>query len=424
MHPSLIAAGAIVAAIVSLMVSTISYALRDYSRSRLQHQLERFGRAGRFETLIQQTNDLIFATASARLFANIAVLVCMLRLLALSHRPLGEQYLEAVLITGFITLLMSVAIPNAAAKYAGETFIAAAVPVLDTMRLALLPVTLCMHYIDDIIRRAAGATQETQHEEIEEEILAAVEEGEAEGVVGEDEREMIESVIELRDTTAGQIMTARSEIVAIELPATLDEVKRVIEESAHSRIPVYEGSLDHVVGILYARDLLRYVAAPLPQSFDLRLVLRAAFFVAESTPVRDLLADFRHKKVHMAVVLDEYGGTAGLVTIEDVIEELVGDITDEHEPIEPAPLRKVGERTWEADAKVRVDEVNAAVGLSLPEDAGFETLGGFVSTTLGSIPSTGTRFDHDGVSYTVLDAEPQRVNKVRMELLDATLPRL
>src|SRR5205823_1427278 len=142
----------------------------------------------------------------------------------------------------------------------------------------------------------------------------------------------------------GQIMTPRPEIVALGVDASLTQIKQTIEESGHSRIPVYNGTLDHIVGVLYARDLLHHVGQP-AQKFDVRTVLRPPLYVPETKPLPDLLRDFRLQKVHIAIVSDEYGGTAGLVTIEDVMEELVGDISDEHEPVEPAMFQRIDEQT-------------------------------------------------------------------------------
>ena len=225
---------------------------------------------------------------------------------------------------------------------------------------------------------------------------------------------MIESVISFRDTTAGQIMSARPEVVGIDLSASLDQVKQMLEESGHSRLPVYRGTLDQIVGILYARDLLKHLGLP-ADKFDIKSAMRPAFYVPETKPLRDLLNDFRLQKVHLAVVLDEYGGTAGLVTIEDILEELVGEISDEHEPTEPAMIKRIDDQTWEADARVYIDELNRVVGTALPEDDGYDTLGGFVSTAMGQIPAVGATFDHETVKFTILDAEPQKVNRVRIE---------
>jgi len=134
-------------------------------------------------------------------------------------------------------------------------------------------------------------------------------------------------------------------------------------------------------------------------------------------PLRDLLNDFRLQKIHIAIVHDEYGGTAGLVTIEDVLEELVGEISDEHEPSEPAMLKRLSDSTAEVDARIRLAEFNSVMGLQLPEDAGYETLGGYLSTVVGRIPPTGCVTTSAGARFTVLDAEPQRVNRVKVELL-------
>jgi CBS domain containing-hemolysin-like protein len=189
-------------------------------------------------------------------------------------------------------------------------------------------------------------------------------------------------------------------MIALPISASLAEVKQLLEESGHSRVPVYDGTLDTIVGILYARDLLKHLGSP-PEQFDIRSAIRAAFYVPETKPLRDLLRDFRHQKVHLAIVLDEYGGTAGLVTIEDVLEELVGDIADEHEPHEPSLIKRLSATMVEADARVRLEEFNRVLGVNLPEDAGYETLGGFISNTLGRIPQAGTQFDHPGLHFTI-----------------------
>jgi putative hemolysin len=415
--------GLLAAAVAAVFFSTLSYALRDYSRSRLAERLDRYGRGGpvALDWVSDHARDLIFVTAVARMTANLLMYVCVLRLTAFTGDRMLVQDALSVLAAGVVTLFASVAIPHAAARYAGETFIALFLPVLRLVRVALLPVTQVSHAVDALFRRASGGVEsnlQVLNEEIGEEILSVVDQGQKEGVVDPQERAMIESVIHFRETTAGQIMTPRPEMVTIELPATLDEVRRTVETSGHSRIPVFERSLDGgIVGVLYARDLLPYVGQPIgAQPFDLRGTVRPAFFVPETKPLRDLLQDFRLRKVHLAVILDEYGGTAGLVTIEDILEELVGDISDEHETAEPAQIQRVDDHTWEADARAYVDDLNAAVGLDLPDDAGFDTLGGFVTTSLSRIPAAGTAFEQGGVRYLVLAAEPQRVTRVRIEL--------
>ncbi len=406
--------GAAVASLGTLYFTTLTYSLRELSRGRLAAYFDRVGDDHWLDATIDKRDDLILVTAVGRLLCNTLLLVTVL--LAFNHTgwKLWHQYAAAVIVAGTITLLCSVALPNALARYSGPAIVGQSARALHLLRAILAPVTAVLQAIDGIVKRISGANDDAEPDQIEQEILSAVEEGQKEGIVGDQEREMIESVISFRDTTAGQIMSARPEMVGIELGASLDQVKQMLEESGHSRLPVYKGSLDQIVGILYARDLLKHLGLP-ADKFDIKGAMRPAFFVPETKPLRDLLNDFRLQKVHLAVVLDEYGGTAGLVTIEDILEELVGDISDEHEPAEPAMIKRIDDQTWEADARVYVDELNRVVGTSLPDDAGYDTLGGFVSTAMGRIPEVGATFDNDNVKYTILDAEPQKVNRVKIE---------
>lgn len=415
--------GAFCASALTLLFSTLTYALRDFSRARLESQLERRGRSAWLEVFVDRTNDLIFSTAVGRLFSNLLILIFVLEVAHDLYLPRWAHYAVGVLTTGLVAMFCSVAIPHALARHAGESILAGHARFLMLWRAALSPVTALMNAADAMVKRLAGVSStaevEEKAQELEEEILSVVEEGEKEGVVDETEKEMITSVIEFRDTTVGQIMTARPEIFALPIDASLNHVKRALEESGHSRLPIHEGSLDKIVGVLYARDLLRHLGLP-ADKFDIRSAMRQPLYVPKTKNLRDLLADFKAQKIHIAIVLDEYGGTAGLVTIEDVIEELVGDISDEHEPHEPAMLKRLGETSAEVDARMYIDELNRIMGLHLPEDAGYDTLGGYLSTTIGQIPAMGTVFEHGGVRYTILDAEPQKVNRVRVEILAAS----
>jgi CBS domain containing-hemolysin-like protein len=420
MSIGLIILGITIAVAGSLLFSTLTYSLRDFSRARLTDTLTRRGKLEYVGPTLEHTNDLIFVTAVFRLFSNILVLVGVLLIFyERTHYAVGWRYFLSILITGVITLFCSVIIPHALSRHAAEQITASFVGLLHGLRAILMPVTKLMHLTDALVERAAsrggnGQPEQLEHE-IEQDIIATVEEGAKEGFVDEDERAMIESVISFHNTQVGQVMTARPEIFALDVKSTLEGVKSKIAESGHSRIPVYEGNLDHVAGVLYARDLIKFLGEP-GERFEIRTMMRPAYFVPETMPLRDLLKDFRRKKVHIAIVSDEYGGTAGLITIEDIFEELVGDISDEHEPAEPAMLVRQGDATAEADARIYIDELNSQMGLSLPTDAGYDTLGGFVSNTLGKIPEAGTTFEHNGVKYTILDAEPQKVNRVKIEL--------
>ena len=408
------------AATLSCVFATLTFSLRDFSRSRLESALARRKKDSWLNATVEHASELAYLTASIRLIFNLIILLGFLDVARRYGWPEWLEYLAAAAAALVVTILASVTFPHSLASNAAEPIIALFVTPLHALRIVLKPLTKVLHLTEHFVRRATAGDddigQEKAGEDLQSEILAVVEEGEKTGVVDEAEREMIESVIEFRDTSVSQVMTARPDIVGLPIDSTLDKIRGLIEESGHSRVPVYEGSLDHIVGILYARDLLRFVGET-SHTFDIRTAMRPPFFVPESKPLRDLLQDFRLQKVHIATVLDEYGGTAGLVTIEDVLEELVGEISDEHEPIEPAIFKRIDDSTAEVDARIHIDELNRLLGTHLPEDAGYDTLGGFVSTHLGRIPQAGTQIEHDGAIYLVLDAEPQRVGRVKVQLL-------
>jgi putative hemolysin len=343
----------------------------------------------------------------------------------------GVTFVVAMVLIG----IFGVVLPLATSSHAAEAVIGRFVRLLRLKRLAMLPFLHLSRPLDGLVRRAVGRQPDSaQHveQEIEQEILDIVNEGRDEGVIGEGERVMIERTLRFHDVTAGQAMTPRGEVIALPASADADEVLRVIEDSGHSRIPVYEETLDRVIGVLYARDLFRYVGKRLnghdsddgqTRAFTLAEIVRKPLVVPETKKLSDLLREIQLQKIHIAIVLDEYGGTSGLVTIEDVLEELVGEIADEHEDDEAPLFDRIDDRHAEADARIEVEEINRLMGLGLPEEDGFETLGGYVTTTLGRIPSPGTTFEHrhngSRVLFTVLDAEPHRVNRLSVELAAA-----
>lgn len=409
-----------VGAVGSLIFSTLTYALRHLSRARLADYLERHGRTQLLDPTVEHLDDLIFVTAVGRLLANTLVVLASVWVCQHSFASFVVRDLVVFALAAGVTLIFSVALPQAASTYGGNQIVGATAGALHALRYGMFPFLWVMRASDLFVRGVAGAGDEPEPEQIqqqvEDEILSAVEEGEERGVVDEQEREMIESVIAFHDSAVSQVMTARTDVVAIPVATTLDEVKRTIIQSGHSRVPVYEETLDQIIGILYARDILQYVGQP-PESFDVRAALRPAFFVPKTTPLGDLLRDFLRRKIHLAIVLDEYGGTAGLVTFEDILELLVGNITDEHEKPDANVFRRVDDHTIEADARIDIEELNRLAGLSLPEDEAYATLGGYVLAAAGQIPEKGAVLEHDGLKITVLDAEPQKINRLRIEQL-------
>lgn len=313
-------------------------------------------------------------------------------------------------------VIMGVAVPTAWARHAGDSFLARTLRLLDVIRRLSRPFLVVQDFIGEIVRRLAGAPRDDDPEsdEVEREILDAVHHGETRGAVDATETEMIRSVMVLDETSVGEIMTPRTDIVGIDADSTLEQIRELIRTDGHSRIPVYEGTMDHVIGILYARDLLVADGA----DFSLRQKMRDVTFVPETKDLASLLREFQANRVHIAIVLDEYGGTAGLVTIEDILEELVGEITDEHDEPPIPPIDRIDDRTSEVDARLRVDEINDELDLSLPEDDAYDTIGGFVLSKMGRIPRNNESFVEGDVQIEVVDAADRVVNRLRIRRLE------
>jgi CBS domain containing-hemolysin-like protein len=235
-----------------------------------------------------------------------------------------------------------------------------------------------------------------------------------------DQREIMSSVMEFGETRVREVMVPRIDIVATSVTMDRDEAISLIIEAGHSRIPVYEDTVDRIVGVLYTKDLLRESIEGTDSS--LREMARPAFFVPESKRIDELLAEFRARRQHLAVVVDEYGGTAGIVTLEDVLEEIVGDIQDEFDSEEEL-IHRVDDDTVVCNAKVRVDELNEELGLHLPEEAA-ESLGGLLYHMIGQVPREGDTWTSDGVVFEIQSVEGQRIHKVSIRGLAALRPEL
>ncbi|HZQ34587.1 MAG TPA: hemolysin family protein [Dehalococcoidia bacterium] len=253
-----------------------------------------------------------------------------------------------------------------------------------------------------------------QPEESDEELLRLVEREQSEGGIEQDEREMIRAVIELEDTTAREIMVPRIDIIAVDVGATVAAVAALIAEKGVSRVPLYEGTIDNIVGVIYAKDVLAHLARG-GGEVDLRTIARSALFVPESKPVDELLTELRTQKIHIAIVVDEYGGTAGLLTIEDLVEEIVGEIEDEYDHGEPSWVR-TGDGDAVVDAGANVYVLKELFDVEV-EEGDFDTVGGLIINRLGKIPTPNDTVNVDGLQLRVLSVTGRRIRKVRVTRL-------
>jgi len=257
--------------------------------------------------------------------------------------------------------------------------------------------------------------EQTLREEIEEAIDEAEESNPVDGDLTPVERQMLRNLLHFGDETAGDICVTRGEIVAVPSTITFDDLVKAFADAEHSRLPVYGDSLDEIIGMVHIKDLF---AATVDQSRDrsIQAMMRTPLFVPESMGVIDLLARMRGERVHLAIVVDEFGGTEGLVTIEDVVEEIVGEIEDEHDIEAAGMLTRLDESTWEADARIELEELAESVDARLTwEEDEVDTLGGLMFLLSGRIPARGESVAHpSGWRFEAVDSDPRRILRVRL----------
>jgi CBS domain containing-hemolysin-like protein len=242
-------------------------------------------------------------------------------------------------------------------------------------------------------------------------IQQIIDAGEVEGLINEDENEMIRSIFEMKNRVVREIMVPRTDMAAVPVDAPLGEILDTINRCGHSRIPVYEGTVDNITGLLYAKDLLREWGK---DAADIRLarLMRTPFFIPETKNFEELLQDFKRKRVHIAIVIDEYGGTSGLITIEDILEQIVGDIQDEYDT-EEEWLIEQSDGTVVADARLPIEELEERFGIEVERDK-FDTVAGLIVHVIGRIPKIGEEIEIAALLLTILEADERKISKVQI----------
>lgn len=248
----------------------------------------------------------------------------------------------------------------------------------------------------------------------EEELQEVINASELEGIINEDEGEMLHSIFEFGETMVREIMVPRTDMVCCSTGTNVAEILKAIIESGHSRIPIYEGTTDRIVGLVYAKDLLKFWGAP-DEEIKVQAVMRTPFFVPETKKIEELLKEFRTRRVHMAIAIDEYGGTSGLVTIEDLLEEIVGDIQDEYD-LEEEWLIAVDDGWALIDCRLNIEEFADHFGVSIPKEK-FDTVGGWLVDLLGRVPLQNEEMTASGLAVSVVECDERTLRKVRVRAL-------
>ncbi|HEY7745473.1 MAG TPA: hemolysin family protein [Desulfuromonadales bacterium] len=245
----------------------------------------------------------------------------------------------------------------------------------------------------------------------EQELQEIIQESEEGGIINEEEGEMLHSIFEFGETIVREVMVPRTDMVCCPTTASMEEVLEAIISSGHSRIPIYEGTTDRIVGVVYAKDLLKFWGRPAAE-IQTNQVMRTPYFVPETKNIEELLQEFRTKRVHMAIAIDEYGGTSGLITIEDLIEEIVGDIQDEYD-LEEEWLLEEEDGSVLVDARLNIEELEEHFGTTVPREK-FDTVGGYLFDLLGHVPVAGEEIRDGDLVMTVVECDARKIRKVRI----------
>jgi putative hemolysin len=387
-----------------VFLGTIENAFSTLMRLSLRLMAERGGRSDRLGQYLDEPLTLFIPL---RLLIATTTIVAGLLFATITDVHNAEAVTMLLLSVLAFVLLCEQLLPMVIVRRNPEAVLDVLLPVFHPLARAIRPVTMALiRVLEGRDRDEAAAESEGS----ETEPPTAAEQADEDKAISEEEgRELLQSIVDFTETVVREVMTPRPDIVAVRSDATLAQVREVFREQQYSRMPVYGDNLDSIIGIVFVKDL---VALPPGAEPALTVVMRQAYFVPESKRVSELLKELQRKQAHMAIVVDEYGGTAGLVTVEDLLEEIVGEIRDEYD-VEADTVTDEGNGTFVFSGKVSVDEVADRLGVEI-EREGFETVGGYLLSHLGRMPYIGERFEVDDLEAEVLEVERRRINKVRL----------
>jgi len=405
------------------LTATAVKVLQKFSRRELELYCRKRKRLDLFGEILDNDEQVMIGTESLQVVTTVALILAgalwFCRTLTNFDQIGPFQFVAGVAAGALVVVAVTVWIPWAVVRLWSAPFLFYAWRVLKIATGPLWPMTLGGSMVNALMRRLANRPESDEDEEeaFEDEIRSIVTEGRHEGLLEEDALEMIEGVIELGDTEVADIMTPRSHVDAVEVNQGWPEILKFMVEIGRTRVPVYEKTLDNVIGVLHVKDLLTELAhkASQPRT-PLRELLRKPWFVPTTKPLDEMLQKFQQTRNHLAIVVDEYRSVAGVVTIEDVLEEIVGEIEDESDKQADRQFERLDETTAEVPGTFHIDSVNEQMGLELPQPDEYDTLAGLMISQLGRIPKRGDSVTVDGARLTVMDATRRRVNRLRIDV--------
>ena len=400
---------------LSAFFSASETALTSLSKLQAKAIVEEQGKRARgIAAWVDNPNRMLAAILVGNNIVNIAatVLVTAILLNLFGQTRSGMAGGLTIGVMAFLILVFGEIIPKTLARGKPRHIAVKVAGPLGAVAAVLAPVASVLTVVSGgVIRLFGGSPGEWRPDMTEEELREALDVSEREGVLEEEEREMIHSILEFGDTVTREVMVPRNEMLCLAKETGQDSVVNAILQRGYSRMPVYDRDVDNVVGILYAKDVLKALQQHPDRELNVGEIMRQPYFVPETMPLDELLREFRKRRIHIAIVVDEYGGTAGLVTMEDVIEEIVGEIRDEYDR-ETEPIRMLENGKAMVEGGTDIGAVNQELGLSLPDEAGVETIAGLVMERLGRVARTGDEVRAGNVTMQVTEATKRRVVKV------------
>ena len=415
-------------------ISLSGYSLTGFSRTRLDEVSEKSGQGARFLEILRGWERASIGLEVLRLSSVVGVLLTGVIAWDLmpdsSESMTSDEIFNTVmkwlaLIAGLAAT--GIVLPRAYARTTGEIFLIKWWLVIQWATAISKPLTKIALWVDKVLHRLYDLDEPNPNDpdQLAEEIRTIADAGERTGALDAHASLMIDQVMDLKDADVASVMTPRTEMSHIKSDLSIEKARKEILEVGHTRMPVIGKSTDDIVGILYAKDLLRYTGDSAGKPTSLPEICRKPFFVPETTRVDRLLQTMKRERVHLAIVLDEYGGVAGLVTMEDLLEEIVGEIDDEYDDTEPDPIKRLSPTVNELDARVHIDDLVEEFDYDLPEDRDrdYDTIGGFVVAHLGRIPKQDESFTWKNLKVTVLRSDERRVQRIRIEYDDTAAHR-
>lgn len=404
---------------LSAFFSASETALTAFNRSKLKEVSDKSKAKGELlKFWLKKPNEILTALLIGNNIVNIlsSSIATMVAISILGNNPKAIGLATAIMTV--VLLICGEITPKVIAKAYSTKISEAVIKFVFFLSKVLLPVSILLMSISKVIVKIFGTDLNNIGLIItEEEIKSVVSVGEEEGVIEEEEKKMIHSIFEFTDTTVKEIMIPRTTVYAVEASKTLNEVWEEMIGNGYSRIPVYEEKIDNIIGVLYLKDIFNVIRE---RQLDkaVKYLIREAYFVPETKPLFEMLEEFKKNQIHMAIVLDEYGGTSGIITIEDLIEEIVGDINDEFDGEHDEEIRKVADNKYIIDAMLSIDQINEEIGLNIPVSEDYDSLGGYIYSALGRVPleKDVINDEEDEIELRVLEVDNRRVVKVLLVL--------